>query len=146
MLNTVEELEAKGYTFEEIVARLKQKYSRQTEQVWTDISKLRWLDCTDTQEFLMKFGKLRYELHQVTAKEKGRVDQTRLMKLFKDSLPHLLKVTLASAGKFDNIDDLQDHFESTVRSADREDWVDRHIPLAPPSRPPQSERRYTPAA
>jgi hypothetical protein len=35
---TVEDMEAKGLTFEEIVARLRRKYSRQTEQVWTEIA------------------------------------------------------------------------------------------------------------
>jgi hypothetical protein len=55
-------MEAKGLSFEEISAKLQRKYSRQTEQVWSDIAALRWSSCANSQEFLMKFGSLHHEL------------------------------------------------------------------------------------
>ncbi len=71
---SVEEMEARGLGFDEIMARLRKKYSRQTEQVWTDITAIRWATYATSQEFLMKFGALYHELKQVTAKENGVVD------------------------------------------------------------------------
>ena len=79
----------------------------------------------------MRFGALHHKLKQVTAKESGIVDQTRLMKLFREALTTPLKLALASAGQFQQVDDLIDHFEATVRSADREVWVDKPVQLAP---------------
>lgn len=131
----MEELETKGLTFEEIVAKLRRKYSRQTEQVWADIASLKWADCATSQEFLMKFGTLHHELKQVTAKEQGVIDQTRLTELFRESLTLPLKVALASAGTFNQIDDLIEHFEQIARSARREVWTDRPVQLSTQSRP-----------
>ncbi len=45
---SVEEMEARGFSFEDILARLRKKYSRQTEQVWSDIAAIRWRDFPTT--------------------------------------------------------------------------------------------------
>ena len=92
---------------------------------------------------MLKFGTLHHELKQLSAKEGNQVDQYRLMKIFRESLPSNLRIALAAKDNAEHIDTLIDHFEGVIRTSERELWLQaKTTPL--PAPPPRDNYREQP--
>ena len=80
------------------------------------------------------------------------MDQYRLMKIFRESLPSNLRIALAAKDNAEHIDTLIDHFEGVIRTSERELWLQaKTTPLpAPPPRdnyreqPREEQKKYQP--